>query len=90
MFKAKIISNLSKHPAKWVNPFITLGGLMGENLQEGVNTPHDDLNELIREGIVEKNTVHLGFDKFDRPIHGDLYRHTPGFEDLGRKLTLVK
>ena len=89
MFKGKIISNLSQHPAKWVNPFVTLGGLIYNTYEEGEKTPHEELNELINEGLVEKNTVQLGFDKFDRPIHGDLYRYTPPFDSHGNKLTLV-
>lgn len=89
MFKAKIISNLEPHRAKWVNPFIALSGLIYKNYEEGESSPFDELNELIVEGLVEKKTVELGYDKFERPIHGDLYRYTPPINWNGNKLTLV-
>ena len=90
MFKAKIISNLEQHPAKWVNPFVALRGLIYNNYEEGKQSPFKDLQELIQEGLVEKDTVSLGVDKYNRPIRGDLYRYIPPFNSTERKLTIVK
>ena len=88
MYKAKIISNLKQHPAKWVNPFIALGGLLGD--YDNDHSPFDDLKELIAEGLVEKDTVYLGCDKFNRPMQGDLYRYTPPFGSSSALLSLVE
>ena len=88
MYKAKIISNLKQHPAKWVNPFIALGGLMDN--YDSDHTPFDDLKELVEEGLVEKDYVSLGCDKFNRQLQGELYRYTPPFGMGSSNLSLVK
>lgn len=88
MYKAKIISNLKQHPAKWVNPFIALGGLLGDHDKD--HSPFDDLKELVTEGLVEKDIVSLGNDKFNRPLQGELYRYTPPIGNNPAILALVK
>lgn len=88
MYNAKILANLKSCGAKWVNPVIALSDIFGED------GSMESLNELIREGKVEKQMVSLGDDKFGQAISAPLYRVTPNYSlinttDLSH-LTLVK
>lgn len=87
MYKAKILANLGFHGFKWVNYFCATRDILGE---EGVS---DAIDELVREGKIERRTDVLGKDKWGRDITGKMYRLIPPSiydEDTVGHLTVIK